>query len=196
MAAGLVGVQRHPRLATGRRRNGDKVKDGVRSLFENPADGIIKSLLIGHVLAVEADDDKGPPTGGAERRAGVDADAAAGAGHGDVEQAAAVNLAGFDPRRHQVEVGPLGHHVVSLTADVATDFREQTVDQHVGAIDFILKDRQLPMVLIDGAGYNSVTDFVVYVLRDLVGHARPEGGEIKQDEIEQTRQKLKNLGYL
>ena len=51
-------------------------------------------------------------------------------------------------------------------------------------------------VLIDGAGYNSVTDFVVYVLRDLVGHARPEGGEIKQDEIEQTRQKLKNLGYL
>ena len=49
--------------------------------------------------------------------------------------------------------------------------------------------------LIDGAGYNSVTDFVVYVLRDLAGHAGA-AGQVSDGEIEQTRERLKNLGYL
>jgi len=50
--------------------------------------------------------------------------------------------------------------------------------------------------LIDGAGYNSVTDFVVYVLRDLVGQCSGKGHGLTQHETEQTRRKLKNLGYL
>ena len=50
--------------------------------------------------------------------------------------------------------------------------------------------------LIDGAGYNSVTDFVVYVLRDIVGQAGVADGRFSQNEIERTRQKLRNLGYL
>ena len=50
--------------------------------------------------------------------------------------------------------------------------------------------------LIDGAGYNSVTDFVVYVLRDLVGQCTAEGKPPAEREVEQTRQKLRNLGYL
>ena len=50
--------------------------------------------------------------------------------------------------------------------------------------------------LIEGAGYNSVTDFVVYVLRDLAGQCEEEGEKFSGREIKQTRQKLKNLGYL
>ena len=51
-------------------------------------------------------------------------------------------------------------------------------------------------VLIDGAGYNSVTDFVVYVLRDLVGHHAMKSEPLSEAEIEQIRQRLENLGYL
>ncbi|MHC4294247.1 MAG: CopG family transcriptional regulator [Planctomycetota bacterium] len=50
-------------------------------------------------------------------------------------------------------------------------------------------------VLIEGAGYNSVTDFVVYVLRDLVGQCH-DGQHLSQEQLEETRRRLKNLGYL
>ena len=52
-------------------------------------------------------------------------------------------------------------------------------------------------VLIDDSGFNSPTDFIVYVLRDLVGGAGPvEKEDFTHDEINAIRQKLKNLGYL
>jgi hypothetical protein len=50
--------------------------------------------------------------------------------------------------------------------------------------------------LINGAGYNSVTDFVVYVLRDLVGQSERLGRAPLEGELDETRRKLKNLGYL
>jgi hypothetical protein len=50
--------------------------------------------------------------------------------------------------------------------------------------------------MIDGAGYNSVTDFVVHVMRDLVGQCGREGKHPTQKEIDETKRKLKNLGYL
>ena len=50
--------------------------------------------------------------------------------------------------------------------------------------------------LIEGAGYNSVTDFVVYVLRDLVGQCTPDGKRPTEHEVDETRQRLRNLGYL
>ena len=50
--------------------------------------------------------------------------------------------------------------------------------------------------LINGAGYNSVTDFVVYVLRDLVGQCSAAGKAPDHQEVERTREKLENLGYL
>ena len=50
--------------------------------------------------------------------------------------------------------------------------------------------------LIDGAGYNSVTDFVVYVLRDLAGQCDLKSGNVSQRELEGAKEKLKNLGYL
>jgi len=51
-------------------------------------------------------------------------------------------------------------------------------------------------VIIQGSGFSSVNEFVVYVLRDLVSLKHKEGGgELSHDEIEAVRQRLKNLGY-
>jgi Arc/MetJ-type ribon-helix-helix transcriptional regulator len=52
--------------------------------------------------------------------------------------------------------------------------------------------------IIEGTGFSSPTDFIVFVLRDLMGeaegHAAPR--EFTQDELEDVKRKLKNLGYL
>lgn len=56
--------------------------------------------------------------------------------------------------------------------------------------------RKLQQV-VDGSGFNSPTDFIVYVLRDLMGEA--EGHTAKEytpDELADVKRKLKNLGYL
>ena len=51
--------------------------------------------------------------------------------------------------------------------------------------------------VIANSGYNSVTDFVVYVLRDLMGSRQVPGDD--QDTkpgMQSVRQHLKALGYL
>ena len=62
--------------------------------------------------------------------------------------------------------------------------------------------------VIEGSGFHSVTEFAVYVLRDLVSHrerrpSAPAGGEpapdvdpLSPEEIEAIRQRLSSLGYL
>jgi len=57
--------------------------------------------------------------------------------------------------------------------------------------------------VVEDSGFNSPTDFIVYVLRDLMGEAeehRIETGAIdpsySEEEIEDVKRKLKNLGYL
>lgn len=70
--------------------------------------------------------------------------------------------------------------------------------------------------VIDGSGFHSVTEFAVYVLRDLVSHhaaqrkapapaaspttagpgAPVEGGPLSPEEIEAIRRRLESLGYL
>ena len=62
--------------------------------------------------------------------------------------------------------------------------------------------------VIQGSGFHSVTEFAVYVLRDLVSHrgrelaetARPASGEsvepLSPDEIDAIRRRLESLGYL
>ena len=66
--------------------------------------------------------------------------------------------------------------------------------------------------VIAGSGFHSVTEFAVYVLRDLVSHhgatgkgpSGPQGGEaaavevepLSPEEIEAIRQRLASLGYL
>ena len=51
--------------------------------------------------------------------------------------------------------------------------------------------------VIGDSGFSSPTDFIVFVLRDLVGTLEPERrGELSQDELVAVRRKLENLGYL
>ncbi|HWC13170.1 MAG TPA: CopG family transcriptional regulator [Actinomycetota bacterium] len=65
--------------------------------------------------------------------------------------------------------------------------------------------QQLKQV-IEGSGFHSVTEFAVYVLRDLVSHhgrvpQTPAEGPsevepLSPDEIEAIRKRLESLGYL
>ena len=50
--------------------------------------------------------------------------------------------------------------------------------------------------LISGSGFNSVTDFVVFVLRDVVYEGQVEGKDLTPYELKRIKEKLKILGYL
>lgn len=51
--------------------------------------------------------------------------------------------------------------------------------------------------VVEDSGFNSPTDFIVYVLRDLMGEADgTQRTEFDSDELEDVKRKLKNLGYL
>lgn len=48
--------------------------------------------------------------------------------------------------------------------------------------------------VIEGSGFSSVNEFVVYILRDLISQSK-EKRDLSSEEIEAIRQRLKNLGY-
>jgi len=51
--------------------------------------------------------------------------------------------------------------------------------------------------IIEDSGFSSVTDFVVYVLRDLAASRElREDPSLTKEEIELIRKRLKSLGYL
>jgi len=57
--------------------------------------------------------------------------------------------------------------------------------------------------IVEGSGFNSVTDFIVYVLRDLVSTdverkapEKPEDMGLSMEEIQAIRKRLESLGYL
>jgi len=52
--------------------------------------------------------------------------------------------------------------------------------------------------LIEGSGFSSLSDFIVYVLRDLVGRRglQAHGHELSAEEVRAMRSRLRNLGYL
>jgi len=51
--------------------------------------------------------------------------------------------------------------------------------------------------VIESSGFSSPTDFIVFVLRDLVSEVeQKEDREYSSEELQVIRQKLKNLGYL
>lgn len=56
--------------------------------------------------------------------------------------------------------------------------------------------------IVSGSGFNSVTDFIVYVLRDLASAGSEDnntermGESLSREEIEAIRKRLKTLGYL
>jgi len=50
--------------------------------------------------------------------------------------------------------------------------------------------------IIEKSGFNSVTEFIVYVLRDLVSSKSAGKESLTQEEIEMIKNKLKSLNYL
>jgi len=51
--------------------------------------------------------------------------------------------------------------------------------------------------VVEGSGFNSPTDFIVYVLRDLMGEAETRASaELGKAEIAALKKKLEKLGYL
>jgi Arc/MetJ-type ribon-helix-helix transcriptional regulator len=51
--------------------------------------------------------------------------------------------------------------------------------------------------MIKDSGFNSATDFIVYVLRDVLSETGKEvSDEFSADELKSLKQKLRNLGYL
>jgi hypothetical protein len=55
--------------------------------------------------------------------------------------------------------------------------------------------------VIDGTGFRSVTEFAVYVLRDLVASQRAEQAgappeQLSREELDAVRRRLQALGYL
>ena len=51
--------------------------------------------------------------------------------------------------------------------------------------------------IIEGSGFNSVTEFIVYVLRDLLSSRTvPKEPALSAKEIEMVKNRLKSLGYL
>ena len=53
--------------------------------------------------------------------------------------------------------------------------------------------------LVEDSGFNSATDFIVYVLRDLISESdanRQDTDEFSPEELTALKKKLRNLGYL
>ena len=57
--------------------------------------------------------------------------------------------------------------------------------------------------IVSGTGFNSVTDFIIYVMRDLASSQNQlrdqlgtENEKLSREEIDAIRKRLKSLGYL
>ncbi len=50
--------------------------------------------------------------------------------------------------------------------------------------------------IVEGSGFNSATDFIVYILRDLVSSTSFNEEQLSKDEMNAIRKRLKTLGYL
>ena len=50
--------------------------------------------------------------------------------------------------------------------------------------------------LIDDSGFNSVNDFIVYILRDIAANTKIDSeDQLSKEEIETIKERLRNLGY-
>ena len=51
--------------------------------------------------------------------------------------------------------------------------------------------------LIEDSGFNSVNDFIVYILRDIASNTKIDSeDQLSKEEIETRKERLRNLGYL
>jgi len=52
-------------------------------------------------------------------------------------------------------------------------------------------------LFIEDSGFNSVNDFIVYILRDIVSISKTDSeDQLSKEEIETIKERLRNLGYL
>ena len=52
-------------------------------------------------------------------------------------------------------------------------------------------------LLIENSGFNSVNDFIVYILRDIASNSKIDTeAQLSKEEIETLKERLRNLGYL
>ena len=50
--------------------------------------------------------------------------------------------------------------------------------------------------LIEDSGFNSVNDFIVYILRDIASNTKTDSeDQLTKEEIETIKERLRNLGY-
>ena len=50
--------------------------------------------------------------------------------------------------------------------------------------------------LIEDSGFNSVNDFIVYILRDIASNTKIDSeDQLSKEEIETIKERLRNLGY-
>jgi Arc/MetJ-type ribon-helix-helix transcriptional regulator len=95
---------------------------------------------------------------------------------------------------------------LSAALVVASDFGSQpsTTSNHLTVVRESKVTVKIPRPLyrkiqqvVEDSGFNSPTDFIVYVLRDLMGEADAAAiSEFNQEELDDVKRKLKNLGYL
>ena len=50
-------------------------------------------------------------------------------------------------------------------------------------------------IVIEGSGFSSVNEFVVYILRDLLSVTGTIKKDLSTEEVEAIRKRLENLGY-
>ncbi len=51
-------------------------------------------------------------------------------------------------------------------------------------------------LIVENSGYDSPTDFVVHVLRDIVSAYGDSDGELQPSQLEEVKGRLRRLGYL
>ena len=52
-------------------------------------------------------------------------------------------------------------------------------------------------LFIEDSGFNSVNDFIVYILRDIVSISKTDTeDQLSKEEIDTIKERLRNLGYL
>jgi Arc/MetJ-type ribon-helix-helix transcriptional regulator len=50
-------------------------------------------------------------------------------------------------------------------------------------------------IVIEGSGFSSVNEFVVYILRDLLSVTGTSKKDLSSQEVDAIRKRLENLGY-
>jgi len=50
-------------------------------------------------------------------------------------------------------------------------------------------------IVIEGSGFSSVNEFVVYILRDLLSVTGTVKKDLSSEEVDAIRKRLENLGY-